>query len=82
MKTQADVKQLDLICGECPLVGCDEESLWCIFRFVTDPNEAQQRFTNKTIRRVRSKVSRKEYYAQHYMANREKKLARTQALRD
>lgn len=64
----------DLICSECPLRECSEQSLWCIFRFVTDPNEAQQRFVNKTIRRRRSKVNRKEYFAERYKANRDRKL--------
>lgn len=69
------MRQVDLICGNCPLDACDEESLWCLFRFVTDPNEAQQRLVNKSIRKKRSKVKRREYYARQYQANREKKLA-------
>jgi hypothetical protein len=74
------MKQLDLICSDCPLTnGCDEESLWCIFRFVTNPNEAQQNFVNKTIRRRRSKVKRKDYYAAQYEANREAKIAAAKA---
>ena len=66
----------DLICLECPLNSCDTDSLWCAYRFVTDPNEAQQRFTNKMIRRKASKVSRKEYQAARYIANRETMLRR------
>ena len=40
----ADVITADpeLICGECPLEDCDEGSLWCLYRFVTAPNERQQ----------------------------------------
>lgn len=35
--------QQDLICTECPLLGkgCDEESLFCAFRWATNPNRAQ-----------------------------------------
>lgn len=33
--------QADFICRQCPLVDCDEESLWCAFRWATNPNAAQ-----------------------------------------
>lgn len=36
------MKQADFICTECPLTeGCDEESLFCAFRWATNPNKAQ-----------------------------------------
>lgn len=31
----------EFICTECPLAKCDEESLWCAFRWATNPNNAQ-----------------------------------------
>lgn len=43
--TAADIKDLmsqqDLICTRCPLADCDEESLFCCFRWATNPNQAQ-----------------------------------------
>jgi len=33
--------QSDFICTDCPLLFCDEESLWCAFRWATNPNQAQ-----------------------------------------
>lgn len=33
--------QQDFICTVCPLNGCDEESLFCAFRWATNPNQAQ-----------------------------------------
>jgi hypothetical protein len=36
-----DMSQPDLICKECPLAECDEDSLWCAFRWATNPNPAQ-----------------------------------------
>jgi hypothetical protein len=38
------VEQRDLICLDCPLIdqgGCDEQSLWCAYRWATNPNAAQ-----------------------------------------
>lgn len=36
----AEINQ-DFICTECPLDTCDEESLWCAWRWATQPNKAQ-----------------------------------------
>lgn len=33
--------QHDLICVDCPLLVCNEESIWCAFRWATNPNAAQ-----------------------------------------
>lgn len=33
--------ELDAICPQCPLMICDEESLWCCYRWATNPNAAQ-----------------------------------------
>lgn len=69
------VQQRDLICLECPLHKCDEASLWCLLRFVTDPNEAQQRLMNRKARDRRTKVKRADYFRKYYISNRGKKLA-------
>lgn len=44
MPESYEPRQQDLICLDCPLLkrgGCDEESLWCAFRWATNPNQAQ-----------------------------------------
>jgi hypothetical protein len=70
-----------MICGECPLKNCDEESLWCAFRWATEPNVEQQRFVNRQIRVRRSRVmvDRSEYMADYYRENRPHKLAAANA---
>lgn len=34
-------EQTDLICTQCPLERCDEDSLFCAFRWATNPNRKQ-----------------------------------------
>ncbi len=75
--------QVDLICGECPLATCDEQSLWCIFRFLTNPNEAQRRVGNivapgvlprpyhtrrESVKQIT--LDRREYHAERYRRKR------------
>jgi hypothetical protein len=62
------MRQVDFICGNCPLETCDEESLWCLFRFITDPNDAQKKFSKQAVKRGK-------YQSNYYQENREKKLA-------
>ena len=64
--------QADLICGNCPLDECNDESLWCLYRLGTDPNTAQRKALLPGLRRV---LSRKDYFARNYQINRDKKLA-------
>jgi hypothetical protein len=66
------MNQVDLICGACPLIDCDEESLWCLYCLGTDPNKAQRKAILPGLRRV---LSRKDYFARHYQINRDKKLS-------
>jgi hypothetical protein len=35
------MSQRDFICTDCPLAACDEDSIWCAFRWATNPNAAQ-----------------------------------------
>jgi len=75
--------QRDLICSDCPLPdGCDEDSLWCAFRWATDPNAAQQRVMLKTpmSKTKRKKLSRaiklqkkREYNVTYGEAHKEQK---------
>lgn len=65
-------KQLDIICTQCPLIDCDEESLWCLYRLGSDPNKAQRKALLPGLRRL---ISRKDYFQRHYQINRERKLA-------
>ena len=69
-------KQLDLICQQCPLIDCDEDSLWCLYRLGSDPNKAQRKVLLPTIRRV---IARKDYFERYYAINRERKLAAANA---
>lgn len=75
--------QRDMVCGECPLGDCDEESLWCIFRFLTSPNDAQRRVAHNVApgtlprpyhtRRNSVKqitLDRREYFAERYRRKR------------
>lgn len=78
-------RQADLICTECPLADCDIESLFCTFRWATNPNDEQLKVTLRAKKREylemmlrakkRRKVKRAEYDARYYAANRERKLA-------
>lgn len=65
------MKQQDLICTGCPLIDCDEESLWCLYRLASDPNKAQRKVLMPTIKRV---LSRQDYFATYYAVNRDRKL--------
>lgn len=64
------MKQVDLICTQCPLADCSEESLWCLFRFMTNPNPAQ-----KALLKKKNAVKRGDYWSGYYQENRDKKLA-------
>ena len=61
--------KVDLICLECPLNSCSQDSLWCVFRFVTKPNPAQQHLVQ-----IHRAEDRKQYLADYYQSNREKKM--------
>lgn len=69
--------ELDAICTQCPLMICDEESLWCCYRWATNPNAAQMALaTDGVLRQLASLPrSRKGYYKRYYQANRDRKLA-------
>lgn len=75
----SEPRQIDLICSECPLVDCDEESLWCLFRFVTDPNAAQKVFAKRNAVYSEATAKRRAYDAKQYQKNREKRLAQVKA---
>lgn len=61
----------ELVCSQCPLMFCDEGSLWCLFRFITNPNAAQQVFIGIT-----HKAREKKWNAAAYReAHREEKRA-------
>lgn len=67
----------DLICCECPLDQCDDESLWCAFRWATNPNEAQRKMAGIKFDKRRAPVTketedRREYYSNYYFANRDR----------
>lgn len=68
------MRQVDLICGSCPLSECDEESLFCAFRFITGPNDAQKQMMKK-----KQAVKRAEYQSAYYQINRSSKLAAANA---
>jgi len=68
--------QLELICGQCPIVPeCDEDSLFCLLRFLTKPNEAQKQLFQVTKTRKPVLSGRQKYFQRYYQKNREKKLA-------
>lgn len=69
------MKQLDLICTDCPLKECNEESLWCIYRFCTKPNPAQLEFMGQI---KGQKKDRKKYYADYYQNVRKPKNDKSQ----
>lgn len=78
-------EQLEFICTQCPLANCDEESLWCLFRFLTDPNNAQRQIAPEgiTLRQYYTRkqnvkpetLTRRAYFRQRYI---NKKLEREQ----
>jgi hypothetical protein len=59
------------ICTECPLSECNEDSLWCVLRALTQPNKAQAIARFELLPKA---PSRKIYLAEHYKANRDEKL--------
>lgn len=70
------LNSVQLICGECPLAQCDEQSLWCIFRFLSDPNDKQRAivsdlsmkpYTKKPDEEIKN-VERREYFQARYRA--------------
>jgi hypothetical protein len=71
------MNQPDLICANCPLLDCDESSLYCIYRFITDPNKAQRKAAFKDVPegKLLPQHDRREYFKARYRANREKLLA-------
>lgn len=58
-------KQLELICEQCPLSDCNSDSLWCIYSFLTTPNEAQKALM---------KTDRKEYFAERYQRRKQEAI--------
>jgi|SRR5690606_8491504 len=61
--------QPDFVCIECPLAECDEESLFCAFRWATFPNQAQQKAMTMRQARHRRKIKAKprtEYFRKRY----------------
>lgn len=74
------MSQLDLICADCPLADCSEESLWCARRFLSRPNKAQIALMTPAVRKLlRKRPERSEYFAAYYLAKRDKKLAAANA---
>lgn len=83
----------DLICSQCPLADCSEESLWCAFRWATDPNKAQlkalEHNTTGILKRqfaiadlakkTIAKEMRRQYLADYYQDNKDRKLAAANA---
>lgn len=53
--------QLDLICTQCPLASCDEESLFCVFRWMTNPNKEQREMLGIAVETKRERKSRVNY---------------------
>lgn len=74
---------IDDICRQCEMPDCNENSLNCVFRLLTNPNAAQQKLlgtkTVKPRKAKRSAVPRSEYYAEYYQRNRDRKLAAANA---
>lgn len=69
------MRQIDLICSQCPLEKCDEQSLWCILSALTKPN-SKQRGVRAVFRKEKAHLAedRTEYYKSYYRENREEKL--------
>ncbi len=77
------VDQRELVCGECPIeTGCDEGSLFCLYRFLTNPNAAQQPFIgifhkvreqkfNDAEYREAHREEKRQYDRERYAAKRE-----------
>lgn len=78
--------ELDAICTQCPLIDCDESSLWCVFRLLTDPNPEQRRVFHEVTpgliprpyhTRQRSvnpiTIKRREYMAERYRLQKAKR---------
>lgn len=63
-------RQQELICTECPLSSCDEDSIWCVWRMMTDPNNAQ-----KSLIKKKDTLKRSKYWAEWYQKNRPARLA-------
>lgn len=84
-------EQRDFICTQCPIQGgCDEQSLYCAFRWATDPNAAQRRvmlkgrLVTKTKRRKlsaaimqerKNEYNRESYGPEYREQHRDKKRA-------
>jgi len=62
--------QRDLICINCPLPICNEESLWCAFRWATNPNAAQMAVA--TFRVIPKKLTGAERSRRWRQKNRER----------
>lgn len=76
------MSQPDLICNECPLEKCDEKSLWCMYRLLTNPNHAQRqvvtlsKYGHIVVQKAsQSEKARKAYLRDYYLKNRDRKLA-------
>jgi hypothetical protein len=79
----------EFVCSECPLVTCDEDSLWCAFRWATNPNAAQLKVATVRLipkrltdaeRSRRWRQKNPERYARVRREYRERKAARRQTV--
>lgn len=60
----------EFICTNCPLLFCDEESLWCAFRWATNPNKAQLEVA--TVRLIPQRLTDAERSRRWRQKNRER----------
>ena len=62
------MKELELICGQCPLSECNDQSLWCAFSWITNPNINQKRlranYRKSRLKQVRER--RLQYFKDRY----------------
>jgi hypothetical protein len=64
------MRQIELICAECPLKECDSSSLWCIHSALTKPNAIQKGYMGVAKKQIKADTARerKEYWAERYRA--------------
>lgn len=68
-------RQRELICANCPLMpDCDEQHLFCMYRWLTDPNDAQ-----KEALKLKATVRQKGYQRDYYLANQDRIKAERKA---
>lgn len=70
-------QQIDMVCTNCPLGTCDEDSLWCAFRWATEPNAAQLMLKAEALKVQKPTWSERqaEYGPLYRAIHREKKRA-------